>query len=154
MDYFFLVILFLVLGTLGAGWVTNRLLTAAGYGHKWRIILLVIASILPIVVILAVGGRAALVYLFFPIATLVVGWITHWTLTAAGTGLAWRMVLSWIASMLPAAVYAISVYPFPLNDPLQAMLALSLLWIPLLLFLEWRHSRIAKRNRLEHALHS
>jgi hypothetical protein len=109
---------------------------------------------LPICVILAIGGRFALVYLFFPIATLVVGWVTHWTLTAAGTGRAWRMVLSWIASMLPAAVYAISVYPFPLNDLLQAMLSLSLVWIPLLLFLEWRHSRTAKLNRLEHSLHS
>ena len=167
MDYFLLLILFLVVGTLGARWITNRTLSATGCGQAWRTILSGAAAMLPIVVILALGGAFALVYLFFPIATLVIGWIAHWTLTAAGIGRAWRMVLSWIASMLPAAVYTISVYPHSLKNFLQGTLSLSafwipfllsilsfsVLWIPLLLFLEWRHSRKGERDRFEHSLH-
>ena len=168
MEAFILLVFFLVLATLGAGWLANRILTAAGCGQGWQMALSALAAMLPIAFVLAIGGAPAFVYLLFPGATLVFGWITHWILTAAGMGRASRMVLSWIASMLPAAVYTMSVYPFSLKRFLQDILSLSefwipfltlivsisLFWIPLLLFLEWLLSRRGRQDQFEHSLHS
>jgi hypothetical protein len=168
MEAFILLVFFLVLATLGAGWLANRILTAAGCGQGWQMALSALAAMLPIAFVLAIGGAPAFVYLLFPAATLVFGWITHWILTAAGMGRASRMVLSWIASMLPAAVYTLSVYPFSLKRFLQdiqslsafwipfltLILSLSLFWIPLLLFLEWLLSRRGRQDQFEHSLHS
>jgi len=168
MDSFILLVFFLILTSFGAGWLANRILTAAGCRQGWRIALSALASMLPLAFILAIGGAPAFVYLLFPVATVAFGWITHWILTAAGMGRAWRVVMSWIASMLPAAVYTMSVYPFSLKRFLQDILSLSefwipfltlivsisLFWIPLLLLLEWRHIRKIRRDRFEHSLHS
>jgi hypothetical protein len=77
-------------------------------------------------------------------ATLASGWIVHLILSVAGVGRAWRMVLSWIASMLPVSLaVTTSGSPFLSGDVLVSSLAFSGFWIILLLFLEWRRSRKA-----------
>lgn len=168
MEAFVLLVFFLVLATLGAGWLANRILIAAGCGQGWRIALAALAAMLPLAFILAIGGAPAFVYLLFPVATVALGWIVYWILAAAGMGLAWRIVPSWIASMLPAALYTMNAYPFSIKrfvhdiqsltgfwiPFLTLIVSFSLFWIPFLLFLEWRRSRKAKRDRLEHSLQS
>jgi hypothetical protein len=77
-------------------------------------------------------------------ATLACGWIVHLILSVGGVGRAWRMVLSWIASMLPVSLaVTTSGSPFFSGDVLLSSLAFSGFWVILLLFLEWRRGRKA-----------
>ena len=77
-------------------------------------------------------------------ATVASGWVVHFILSATGVGRAWRIVLSWIASMLPVSLaVTTSGSPFLSGDLLISSLAFSGLWIMLLLFLERRRGRKA-----------
>ena len=77
-------------------------------------------------------------------ATVASGWVVHFILSAAGVGRAWRMALSWIASMLPVSLaVTTSGSPFFSGDVLVSSLAFSGFWVILLLFLEWRRGRKA-----------
>src|SRR5438094_10246403 len=81
-------------------------------------------------------------------ATVASGWVVHFILSAAGVGRAWRIVLSWIASMLPVSLaVTTSGSPFLSGDVLISSLAFSGLWVSLLLFLDWRGCRKAVSNR-------
>jgi hypothetical protein len=75
-------------------------------------------------------------------ATLATGWIAYWILSVAGLGRAWRMLLSWIASMAPVSLaVARSGSPFYSDDVLVSSLVFSLSWVILLFVLERRRSR-------------
>ncbi len=93
--------------------------------------------------------RYVLVYVLIYGATVLAGAVAYWIVASAGLGRPWRMILSSIASGLPVFVAEATIGgPFFVGDVLLTTLAFSGLWMLIVLVLEWRRSRRAKRDAL------
>lgn len=83
----------------------------------------------------------------FLIATAASGLIAYGIVSAVGLGRAWRIVLSAIAAMLPViCVYSTSRGRLDVSSTLQWILVLLVFWTIVVLLLERRRDRKAKRQ--------